>query len=120
MEWIEPNSPQWLSLNDLPNERWKDIDGYEGLYQVSDYGRVKSLSRQVDKTHVYRERILKQVGDKNGYLKCSLNKNGQSKELRVHQCVGKYFVDNPDNKPIFDHIIEVEPNLCINHYTNCG
>lgn len=35
MTYVEPNSTRWLSLEDLPNERWKDIEGYEGLYQIS-------------------------------------------------------------------------------------
>lgn len=108
----------WFGLNDLPNERWRDVEGFEGLYQISDYGRVKSLSRRIDKTHNYKSRILKQVHDKNGYLKCTLSKNGKHTEVRVHQLVGKYFVPNPENKPIYDHINEVENNYCNNHYTN--
>lgn len=118
MIYIEPNSEKWLSLNDLPNERWKDINNYKGLYQISDYGRVKSLSRKIDKTHVYKERILKQSYDKDSYLVCQLSKNGKHETIRVHQLVGKYFVPNYDNKPLFDHIKPVEKNYCNNHYTN--
>ena len=39
------NSKRWLSLEDFPNEEWKDIDGFKGLYQISSYGRVKSLDK---------------------------------------------------------------------------
>lgn len=118
MEFVKPNSEQWLNLDDLPNERWKDIEGYEGLYQVSDYGRVKSLYKKIDKTHVYKCRILKQSSDKDGYLSCTLCKNNVHNNIRVHTLVGKHFVPNPDNKPIFDHLDEVEKDYCNNHYLN--
>lgn len=118
MTYVEPNSPRWLSLEDLPNERWKDIEGYEGLYQISDYGRVKSLERRIDNTHMYRTRILKQSKDKDGYLTLHLSKNSKSKQIRVHVLVGDYFVSNPKNKPIYNHLLEVTPIYCNNHYTN--
>lgn len=109
---------RYYELDDLPNERWKDIIGYEGLYQISDWGRIKSLYRKVDKTHVYNTRILKPCKDKDGYLFVYLCKNGKQKYIRIHQLVGKYFVPNPDNKPIFDHIKPVTKEYCNNHYTN--
>lgn len=43
--WVEPNSEKWLSLEDLPNEEWKDIKDFEGLYHISNYGRVKRLKK---------------------------------------------------------------------------
>lgn len=109
---------RYFYLDDLPNERWKDIIGYEGLYQISDWGRVKSLYRKIDKSHVYNTKILKPCKDKDGYLFVYLCKNGKKKYVRIHQLVGEYFVPNPDNKPIFDHIKPVEKNYCNNHYTN--
>lgn len=109
---------RYFRLDDLPNERWKDIIGYEGLYQISDWGRVKSLYRQIDRTHVYNEKILKPSKDKDGYLFVYLCKDGKRKYTRIHQLVGKYFVPNPENKPIFDHIKPVEKDYCNNHYTN--
>ena len=113
------NNQRWLSIEDLPNERWKDIDNYNGLYQISDYGRVKSLEK-INKTNgrVFPEKILKQQSDKDGYLFCRLYREGECKTVRIHQLVGRYFVPNPNNEPIFDHIIEVEPGCCNNHYTN--
>lgn len=118
MEFVEPNSKRWLLLEDLPNERWVDIENYECFYMISDYGRIKSLERKIDSSHVYKTRILKQAYDKDGYLNCTLSKNGISKTIRVHQMVGKYFVSNPDNLPIFDHIKEVDVGYCNNHYSN--
>ena len=113
------NKQRWLSIEDLPNERWKDIDGFVGRYQISDYGRVKSLEKTNRANgRVFPERILKQHSDKDGYLLCRIYKDGDCKTIRVHQLVGKYFVPNVNNEPIFDHIIEVEPGYCNNHYTN--
>lgn len=53
MDYIEPNSERWLNLDDLPEEEWRDIKDFEGLYQISNYGRVKSLSRikKIGKDH---------------------------------------------------------------------
>lgn len=117
-EDVKVNSERWLSLEDLPNERWKDIKDFEGFYKISDYGRVKSLERFIDKSHHYLQKILKQSKDKDGYLIVSLSKNSKAKQYRVHQLVGKYFVDNPENKPIFNHLKPVTKEYCNNHYTN--
>lgn len=80
-------------------EIWKDIEGYEGLYQVSNLGRVKSLN--YNKTR--KEKILS-CGDKNGYLFVVLCKNGKHKQFQVHRLVAQEFVPNPENKPYVDHI----------------
>lgn len=118
MEYIIPNSKRWLDLTDLPNERWVDIENYKGLYKISDYGRIKSLRFRNRQTCFNREKILKQNKDKDGYLCIGLNKNNKCKTVRVHQLVGKYFVDNPENKPIFNHLQPVTKDYCNNHYTN--
>lgn len=118
MEYIEPNSERWLSLEDLPSEEWKDIKGYEGLYQISNYGRVKSLDKWVSYGHHYLGKILRCAYDKDGYIKVSLCKNGKQTNCRVHQLVGEYFVPNPEHKPLFDHIKPVKKGFCDNRYTN--
>lgn len=89
-------------------EIWKDIEGYIGLYQISNYGRIKSLSR-VRKGNkgapvIVPEKILKQSKTKDGYLHASLNKNGNNKKNKVHRLVSKAFIPNPENKPCIDHI----------------
>lgn len=75
-------------------EIWKDVDGYEGLYQVSNLGNVR------------RVKLLKQYYDesKGGYNVVSLCKDGKVKIVRVHQLVANAFVPNPNNKPCIDHI----------------
>lgn len=118
MEYVEPNSERYLSLDDLPNEHWKDIKNYEGLYQVSDYGRVKSLDRFFDKTHHYLTKILSPAKDKNGYLKVQLCKNKKCKMFFVHRLVGDAFIFNPENKPLYNHLKVVTKDYCNNNVDN--
>lgn len=79
-------------------EIWKDIVGYEGLYCVSNYGRVKSLNYH----RTGKERILK-PGIKNDYYFVILYKNGKTKFYLVHRLVTEAFIENPDNKPQVNH-----------------
>lgn len=91
-------------------EIWKDIKGYEGLYQISSLGRVKSLarvfysgkSRCVKKT--YPEHIMKKRYYQTGYVYVGLSKGGMVEKFRVHRLVATAFVPNPDNNPYVDHI----------------
>lgn len=87
------------------NEIWKDIDGFEGLYQVSNLGRVKSLGN--DKSR--REKILK-LGNCHGYLQVNLCKNGKRKKLCVHRLVAQTFLQNPQNLPEVNHKDEDKTN----------
>ena len=89
-------------------ELWKDIEGYEGLYQVSNLGRVKSLGRDYVAAnggirHI-EEHFLKQAISPKGYLKVTLLKNGARSTKQVHRLVAEAFIPNPDNKPQVDHI----------------
>lgn len=81
-------------------EIWKDIIGYEGLYQVSNLGRVKSLSNNFSR----KEKILKNHKNSGGYLRVVLNKNRKAKRYYIHRLVSEYFIDNPNNLPQIDHI----------------
>lgn len=92
----------------LPNEVWEDVRGYKGLYKVSSMGRVKSLKWG-------KERILRPVKDKDGYLEVTLYKDGQHKKFKVHRLVAEAFLGNPDNKPQINHLDEVKTS---NHYSN--
>lgn len=89
-------------------EIWKDIVGYEGLYQISSFGRVKSIGR--DKS-VGAERGFYNIGDiylkyseRRGYNGVSLCKNGKVKPFSVHRLVAKHFLENKDNKTTVNHI----------------
>ena len=94
-------------------ETWKNIKGYEGLYQVSSMGRVKSLERTIIKKdgrkQTVKERILKGTPDKDGYLKIGLSgSTGKQKWFQVHRLVGEAFIQNPDEKPQINHINEIK------------
>ena len=96
-------------------EEWKPICGYEGLYEVSNMGQVKSL--KFDK-----EKILKQGKMKNDYLFVNLYKDGIMKRFLVHRLVASAFIDNPNNYPTVNHNNEVKTdnrvsNLCWMDYS---
>lgn len=82
-------------------EIWKDIKGYEGLYQVSNLGRVKSLKRY----HVNSDRIMNFTPDKDGYLRVCLRKDKQCLTKRVHRLVAEAFIENddPEHKIVVNH-----------------
>ena len=84
-------------MNNIDNEHWKDIDGYDGMYQVSDFGRVRSL--KFGKT-----RIRKPIIDRYGYLQVGLCKDGKERKFKVHRLVAQAFIPNDDEtKTIINH-----------------
>lgn len=85
-------------------EIWKDITGYEGLYQVSNLGNVKSVDRFCIDGRKRRGQIMKQVIKKEGYLTVGLRKGKGQKIYFVHRLVAEAFIPNTDNKPCVDHI----------------
>lgn len=87
----------------MSEEVWRNIDGYEGLYQVSSDGRVKSLKWN-------KERILKPIADRYGYLRVTLYAGGKQKNATVHRLVCQAFHKNHDNKPCVNHIDENKTN----------
>lgn len=89
----------------MEKECWKDVKDYEGLYQVSTLGRVKSLPRNT--TH---GKILKSIVDKDGYLYVNLYNNGYRKKMKIHRLVAQAFIPNPQNKPEVNHIDENKQN----------
>ena len=100
---------------------WKDIEGYEGLYKISNTGLIVSL--HYNKSN--KQQILKYGLDKDGYLQVNLSKNGKQKMYKVHRLVGKHFIDNPNNLPQINHKDECKTNniwtnleWCDNKYNN--
>lgn len=84
------------------NETWKDIPGYENLYQISSTGRVKSLNyRRTSEEKILRPGLN---SSSSGYYFVSLCKNGEWKYFRVHRLVALSFIPNPENKECVDHI----------------
>lgn len=89
-------------------EEWRDVPGYEGLYQVSSLGRVKSLAKE----YMICGKGIVRTSDKimslhkmyDGYVRVELNHKGKAKEFPVHRLVAMAFLDNPEHKPHIDHI----------------
>lgn len=90
-------------------EIWKDIKGYEGLYQVSNLGRVKSLPKNRNSLEK-GEMFLKPYINKKGYFHVRLYKNTLSHDFLVHRLVGTHFIPNPDNKLQINHLINDKSN----------
>ena len=102
-------------------EIWRDIKDYEGLYQVSNMGRVKSLGRWSNRQkngvsfpYFIKEKILKNRKIKGGYYIVGLCKDKISKDYRVSRLVAEAFIPNPDNKLFVDHI-DTNP---LNNFSN--
>lgn len=96
----------------MKKEIWKDILGYEGLYQVSNFGRVKSFK-------FGKERILKPGTNKYGYLIVILCKNGKVKHFYVHRLVAEAFIPNTHNYPCVNHKDECKTNNNVNNLEWC-
>lgn len=97
-EDVKLNSERWFDTTNLKNEVWKDITDYEGLYQISNYGRVKSLGNNKER----KEKILK-GGISNGYCIVLLAINNIRKIYRVHRLVAIAFIENKENKLEVNH-----------------
>ena len=100
-------------------EVWKDINGFEGYYQISNYGRIRSLDRLIIRSDgnplPLKGRILKQNLKKSGRLQIMLTKNSVYKVYQVHRLVAEHFIPNPNNWPEVNHKDE---NPLNNHVDN--
>lgn len=90
----------------MNKEIWKDIEGYEGLYQVSNFGNVKSL---------ITNKIIKPSPNTYGYLNLCLFKNGRKKQITVHKLVAEAFIPNIENKPTVNHEDGNKNNNCVDN-----
>lgn len=110
-------------------EEWKPVVGYEGLYEVSNFGLVRSLDRFYTTKHprslsgdhtltrIHKGKILSQINHNKGYLTVVLSKNGKTKSFLVHTLVAKAFIDsNLDRKySVVDHINEDKKDNRVNN-----
>lgn len=99
-----------FSIFDMPGEIWKDIENYEGLYQISNKGRVKSLSRRVERMRVGKdfsyqsqEKIRKPLKDGCGYLFVDLQLENRFKNEKIHKLVALNFIGIPEGKKEVNH-----------------
>lgn len=113
-------------------EYWKDVKGYEGAYKISSFGRVKSLSRTIKRQDFdirLKEKMLLNYNNSNGYLHVTLNKNGISKNVKIHQLVAvaflnfipdgthKFVVDHIDNNKLNNNLQNLQ---LLNNRQNCS
>lgn len=101
-------------------EIWIDIKGYEGLYQVSNLGRVKSLRRTKPNGQTVIERILKECDNMKGYKNVCLSKHGIMHKEYVHRLVAMHFLDNPMNYKYVNHKDENKNNNIVNNLEWCS
>ena len=95
----------------MKTEIWKSVTNYEGYYEVSNLGRVRSLTRQIEKRENGNITILTRTGKittaiitEKGYERVGLSKDAVQKNCLVHRLVGIEFIDNPEGKPQINHI----------------
>lgn len=104
----------------MTEEIWRPIVGYEGLYEVSSYGRVRSLDRYDSKNCFWKGRILKLNDNGRGYLRAHLCLNNKIKNFLVHRLVAQAFIPNPDNLPEVNHINEDKTNNRVDNLEFCN
>ena len=96
-------------------EEWRDIEGFEGKYQVSNMGRVKSLNYN----HTGKERVLKAGKSNIGYLQVDLCKDGKGKSYKIHRLVAQAFIPNPENYNEINHVDENKENNRVENLEWC-
>lgn len=92
-------------------ETWKSVVGYEGLYEVSDLGRVRSLVKR----NRWKPGILKPGKNTHGYLQVLLCKDGKRKNMKVHRLVAEAFIPNPNHLDTVNHKDEVKTNNTVSN-----
>ena len=104
-------------------EEWKDIQGYEGIYQISNHGRVRSVDRIGYQKHwqggqsryLHKGKILRHTFNANGYPIITLTKNGEHKTFTIHRLVAFHFIPRVDGKDCVNHL---DANPKNNHISN--
>lgn len=112
-------------MGDQIKEEWRDVPGYEGLYEVSNLGEIRSLDRMVTMkngvTRITHGTVLTQgkYNSKSNYRGVTLCANGVPKKHSVHRIVASAFIPNPDNLPEINHKDEDKQNNCVDNLEWC-
>lgn len=122
-DMIQPNSPRWMSLQDLPNEIWLPIKEYEQSYMVSSYGRIKTLDRTLTfsdgRVRSYKSRIVKLHRLNKNYYVVTLTQNQRCMMKDVHRLVAEIFIPNPNGYKEVNHKDENSFNNCVDNLEWC-
>lgn len=105
-----------------PTENWKPVIGYEGLYEISNKGLIRSIDRVIQRngaSHRIKGRILSIYTDNLGYQRITLSKEGKLHTMCIHKLVAEAFIPNPENKPCIDHIDTNPSNNCVDNLRWC-
>ena len=108
-------------------EIWKPIKGFEEFYEISNYGRIRSLDRVIiqkgkfgqDTNHIYKGKIVKLFVYKDGYARVGLHKNGEMKTYSVHRLVGEHFLEKKPGKDCINHLDCNKANNNVNNLEWC-
>lgn len=107
----------------MKKEIWKDIPNYEGLYQVSNFGNIKTVNRsnkdKIGRKHTIKETICKPSIDTSGYMQVVLTKNKKRKSYKVHRLVAMVFIPNHNNLPQINHKDENKLNNNVENLEWC-
>lgn len=99
--------------NELQQEQWRPIDGYDGIYEVSDFGRVRSLK-------FGKVKVMKQGKNRKGYLFVNLHRDGKQKTANVHRLVAQAFIENTDSsKTLINHRNEIKSDNRLSNLEYC-
>lgn len=118
-EEVEVNSKRWFDLTPLKNEEFRPIKNYEGLYEVSNYGRVKSLGKNKGWCKSL-EKIMKISFDKDGYCRITLCKSNKYYNFGIHRLVAKTFLPNFNNYKEVNHIDMNKTNNVVSNLEWCN
>ena len=109
----------------MNKEIWRDIKGYEGEYQVSNYGNIRSVDKYVNcgirnNNKVIKKGKIRKLGKTNGYLTVSLCNGKSQKSKLVHRLVAEAFIDNPNNYKYINHKDENKENNFVDNLEWCS
>lgn len=107
-------------MTTMMNEVWRDVAGYEGLYEVSSLGHVRSLDRIGSNGRHLKEKKLKPRKNSRGYLYVNLYRKGKGKTMIIHRLVSKAFISNPYNYPEINHKNEIKTDNRVKNLEWCN
>lgn len=103
----------------MTEEIWRPVVGYEGLYEVSNTGLIRSLDRFVGNRNRIKGKILSIRIEKNGYCSVALSKYGKIKRYKIHRLVAQAFIPNPEGLPEVNHLDEDKTNNSVDNLEWC-